>query len=260
MVTLIFTRLTAGELIKILKNYNHTELHVHHTWKPNHDTFNGNNHDLIQDGMRNFHMKTNDWDDIAQHVSLFPDGTFLTGRNFAEQPVSIKGYNGSGNKIPFACEMIGDFDIGEDKLQGKQLDSILNLAKFFHEQNKYIRFHRENAPWKSCPGTGIDKEEFMEQVRNYGKPEVVYWDGSPMRKGQIGRLTILKPINLWKRNSRDEIKYHRVLQPGELYRVYGYDNNHGGQYAVGGGYWITKMDGYVKYETPSKDKLLEVLK
>ncbi|MFE4524758.1 hypothetical protein ACFRCQ_22070 [Cytobacillus firmus] len=254
-----FVKLNADELIQILKQYNHTELHVHHTWKPNHDNFNGKNHEKVQNGMRNFHMKTNGWDDIAQHVSLFPDGTFLTGRNFGKQPVSIKGFNGSGNRIPFACEMVGDFDIGEDKLEGKQRDAILKVAKFFNDQNKYIRFHRENAPWKSCPGTGIDKDEFMEQVRNYGKPAQVYWDGSPMRKGQIGRLTILKPINLWKRNSRDEIKYHRVLQPGEQYRVYGHDQKHGGQYAVGGGYWVSNMEGYVKYETPSKEKM-EALK
>lgn len=250
-----FLKLTADQLIEILKKYNHTELHLHHTWKPNHSNFNGSNYDRVQQGMKDFHVNTNGWDDIAQHVSLFPDGTFVCGRDFGKQPVSIKGRNGSGNKIPFACEMVGDFDIGEDKLEGKQLDAILKVGKFFNDQNKYIRFHREDAPWKSCPGTGVDKDEFMEQVRNYGKPEVVYWDGSPMRVGQIGRLKILKPINLWKRNSRDQIKVIRILQPGEVYRVYGFDEKHGGQYAVGGDCWVTKMEEHVKYETPSKAKM-----
>lgn len=250
-----YQKLTAAELIQILKKYNHTELHVHHTWKPNHQNFNGVNHVDIQDGMKNYHVNTNGWNDIAQHVTLFPDGNFLTGRDFGSQPISIKGYNGHDNKIPFACEMVGDFDIGEDKLEGKQLDSILKLAKFFDDQGKYIRFHRENAPWKSCPGTGIDKTEFMQDVRNYGKPEAVYWDGSPMRKGQIGRITIMKPINLWKRNSKNEIKYSRILQPGEQYRVYSFDKLHGGQFGVGAGYYITNIKDYIKYETPSKSKL-----
>lgn len=86
------------------------------------------------------------------------------------------------------------------------------------------------------------------------KVKYVYWDGSIMRKGQIGRLKILKPINLWERGEDDKLKNLRVLQPGTTYRVYGKDKEHGGQFNVGGA-WVTDMKGYVKYETPSSDKL-----
>lgn len=79
-----------------------------------------------------------------------------------------------------------------------------------------------------------------------------------LKKGQIGRLTILKPINLWKRTG-DKLEEVRVLQPGEVYRVYGYDEQHGGQYNVGGTF-VTKIDGYIKYETPSKSILDRVNK
>jgi 5'-nucleotidase / UDP-sugar diphosphatase len=82
----------------------------------------------------------------------------------------------------------------------------------------------------------------------------VYWDGALLKKGQIGRITIEKPIVLWKRDG-SKLKYTHILKPGNVYRVYGYDNLHFGQYNVGGGYWITKMNGYIKYETPSKHKL-----
>lgn len=160
--------LTIDELLTILKRYNHVELHVHHTWRPSHKDFNGSNHQKLQDGMRRSHIKDRGWDDIAQHVTLFPDGKFLTGRNFAKCPASIKGYNGNLNSVPFMVEMVGNFDKGHDVLKGAQLDSILRLAKFFHDQGKYIRFHRENAP-KTCPGTGIDKEVFMKMVREYGE-------------------------------------------------------------------------------------------
>lgn len=86
----------------------------------------------------------------------------------------------------------------------------------------------------------------------------VMWDGMELRKGQIGRLTILKPINLWKDNKDDKLEMVRILNPPEVYRVYGYRDKHQGQYDVGAGQWVTKMDGYIKYETPSKTLLEKV--
>lgn len=85
----------------------------------------------------------------------------------------------------------------------------------------------------------------------------VYWDGLLMVKGQVGKIKVLKPINLWKRDGTKLI-FTRVLKPGEQYRVYRYDNLHGGQYGLGGGYYITKIAGYVDYRTPSKKKLAEL--
>lgn len=167
-----YQKLTIDELISALRAYSHTELHVHHTWKPNHSNFNGSNYDKVQDGMRNFHMKTNGWADIAQHVTLFPDGLFLTGRDFSKNPVSIAGFNGSAGKVPFCVEMVGDFDIGRDPFAGKQKDSMIRLARFFDERGKYIRFHRENAS-KTCPGTSIDKNEFMREVRMEDEDEML---------------------------------------------------------------------------------------
>lgn len=83
----------------------------------------------------------------------------------------------------------------------------------------------------------------------------VYWDGMRLIEGQIGKVEILKPINLWKKDSNNRITFSRVLNPGEQYRVYQYSSAHGGQYGVGGPYFVTKMDGYVLYKTPSKHKL-----
>lgn len=86
----------------------------------------------------------------------------------------------------------------------------------------------------------------------------VYWDGALMNKGQIGRITVQKPINLWKRTADNKLQLVRVLKPGQVYRVYNYDSNYFGQYGVGSGHYITNMKGYVKYETPSKKKLEEL--
>ncbi|MEH7392378.1 N-acetylmuramoyl-L-alanine amidase family protein [Bacillus sp. JJ1474] len=81
---------------------------------------------------------------------------------------------------------------------------------------------------------------------------VLMWGKTEFKKGQIGRITILKPINLWTEDAGGKLKMVSILQPDEQYRVYGYREDYGGQYDVGANHWITKMDGYIKYETPSK--------
>ena len=86
---------------------------------------------------------------------------------------------------------------------------------------------------------------------------LVYWDGILMVPGQVGKIKVVKPINLWKRTSNGLV-FERVLKVGEQYRVYRYDNLYGGQYGLGGNMYITKMAGYVEYKTPSKAKLKEL--
>ena len=161
--------ITLNELFKELDKYNKKELHVHHTWKPAHSKFDGNNHMVLQNGMRNYHMNTNKWNDIAQHITIFPDGVIVTGRDFGRTPISISGYNTGA----FAVELVGNFDIpgtgsandqGYDKLEGKQLDILVQLGRYFNDKDRYIRFHRENSG-KTCPGTSVDKLEFMTMVR-----------------------------------------------------------------------------------------------
>lgn len=102
------------------------------------------------------------------------------------------------------------------------------------------------------------QEEEVEVEVPAKEAPVVYWDGVILKKGQIGRLSIEKPINLWKRTD-EGLQFVRVLNPGEKYRVYRFDNEFGGQYSVGEGHYVTKIEGYVSYQTPSKHKL-ELLK
>ncbi|MCP1160552.1 MULTISPECIES: bifunctional metallophosphatase/5'-nucleotidase [Bacillus] len=87
----------------------------------------------------------------------------------------------------------------------------------------------------------------------------IYWDGLLMKKGQIGRVVVKQPINLWKRDANDKLTFVRVLKVGEQYRVYRYDNKYFGQYGLGGGYYVTNMEGYIGYETPSKKKLAQLM-
>lgn len=158
------------ELLTMLAKYNHKELHLHHTWRPNHETYFNKPEPLYwQQAMRRYHVDTNGWNDIGQHVTLLPDGRFVTGRNFSSNPASIKGYNTNA----FAVEMIGDFDIGKDPFDGAQKRSAVLLTRWFDKRGKYIRFHRESAA-KTCPGSSINKYDFMNEVRagddNYAQP------------------------------------------------------------------------------------------
>ena len=157
--------ITIDELLQILDKYNHKELHVHHTWSPNHTNWNQRPDGLFwQQSMRNYHVNTLGWQDIGQHVTLLPNGLFVTGRDFGINPASISGYNTGG----FAMEMLGNFDIGNDNFTGSQKESALKLAKYFLDKGRYVRFHRENAP-KTCPGTSIDKEVFISEAKNIGQ-------------------------------------------------------------------------------------------
>ncbi|MDE3840988.1 hypothetical protein C0966_17125 (plasmid) [Bacillus methanolicus] len=90
-------------------------------------------------------------------------------------------------------------------------------------------------------------------------PRKVYWEGAELKPGQIGKIDVVKPINLWKRDD-NKLTFVRILYPGESYRVYSYDSKFGGQYGLGGGYYITNMKGFIKYKTPSKAKLAELNK
>lgn len=163
-----FKKLTVSELIKLLDKYTFKQLHIHHTWKPNHSNFTGDNHEALQQGMYNYHVNQLKWSDIGQHVTLMPDGLFVTGRDFNRSPASIRGWNFRA----FAVEMLGNFDKGFDILEGPQKDSIIQLSRYFVKRfgKECAKFHNEGPNvTKTCPGTSIDKDEFMKEVITLGK-------------------------------------------------------------------------------------------
>jgi len=157
----MFDIITVDELIERLGKYDHAELHIHHTYKPDGADWKKRPDGFYwQEVMKRFHMEEKGWSDIGQHVTLLPDGSFVTGRDFAKNPASILGHNDRA----FAVEILGNFDEGHDRLEGPQKDSILKLARWFDQRGRYIRFHRENSH-KTCPGSSIDKESFLQEVK-----------------------------------------------------------------------------------------------
>jgi N-acetylmuramoyl-L-alanine amidase len=132
---------------------------MHHTWQPNHNGLSS-----IQ-AMYNFHVHTNGWSDIAQHISIAPDGTIWTGRPWNKSPASAVGFNSS--KV-FMFETIGDFDVGKDRLTGAQLDAVVlviaTLMSHFDLGNRALRFHNEMTTEKTCPGNAVRKQDILDKV------------------------------------------------------------------------------------------------
>ena len=163
-----FRILNTEQLLKELDRYKFKQLHIHHTWQPEHKDFKGNNHIAMQQGMYNYHTKTLGWQDIGQHLTLFPDGKWVTGRPFNITPASIKGWNTDA----LAVEMLGNFDKGHDKLDGKQKDSILKLIRYFIDKygENSIKFHREGpGVVKTCPGTSLNKQTMIKEAKALGE-------------------------------------------------------------------------------------------
>ncbi|WP_051272175.1 peptidoglycan recognition protein family protein [Shimazuella kribbensis] len=91
----------------------------------------------------------------------------MIGRNINVPPASATDHNDSDSdgKHPFMFEMVGNFDKGHDKLEGKQLATAVEITRYFYQKGASIKFHREMAD-KSCPGTGVDKTWFVNLVKN----------------------------------------------------------------------------------------------
>jgi len=89
-------------------------VHFHHTWRPNHSQYRG--FDTIV-SMWRYHTEVKGWSDIAQHLTIAPDGALWTGRSWNQPPCSASGHNGNRLSGPFMIEVIGDFDIGRIALK-----------------------------------------------------------------------------------------------------------------------------------------------
>lgn len=155
------------------------EIHLHHTWKPTiQDYKKAANKEKIILGMWRYHTKTLGWMDIGQTVTIDPEGYVWQCREINIPPASIKGRNADA----FAVEMIGNFDEGYEKLEGVQLNAVINLIKelfkLFHI-NRLV-FHREYST-KTCPGTSIRKEDILEMV-NKNEQQISDWAETAWKK------------------------------------------------------------------------------
>lgn len=164
-----FKRVTLAQFTDILERFLFTRkinaVHMHHTWRPNHKQFRG--HDTIV-SMWNHHTKNNGWSDIAQHITIDPEGFIWLGRNWNMPPASASGQNGNSKAGPFMFEMIGDFDVGQDPFAGEQrkttLEVIARVQRCFNLEPGSLMFHNMMSG-KTCPGSAIDYQQTVAAVR-----------------------------------------------------------------------------------------------
>lgn len=155
------------EVLSIIKRYPKKELHIHHTWKPNIKDFSGSNHAALQEGMRNYHINNRGFVDIAQHLTLFPDGVFLIGRDLNIAPNSSSGHRDDGSSwnkdFVLMVETIGNFD--QEYIPSDVWTALVKLAAEIKLEGGEVLFHREMDSRKSCPGNLFIKENFMKEVK-----------------------------------------------------------------------------------------------
>src|ERR1700722_16269223 len=139
-------------------------VHLHHTWVPNRSQYNG---EASINAIYETHLARG-FVDIAEHITIAPDGTIWTGRNWDIPPASAVHFNGTNEIGPFMLEMIGNFDLGRDPFAGIQRDTALNiLARLLTRFNlpiEQIRFHNQMTKLKSCPGTAIQRPQVLDDV------------------------------------------------------------------------------------------------
>ena len=165
-------RLTTAQFIALLQTVSTkltrkiSAVHLHHTWRPTQSQFRGQ---ATIDAMRNFHVNTNGWNDIAQHLTIDPQGCSWTGRNWNSPPASQAGKNGTGAEGPFMIEMVGDFDAGHDVLAGAQRQAVVGVVAAildaFGLKTSDIYFHNELGSPKTCPGTGVVKKDLLDEIQ-----------------------------------------------------------------------------------------------
>jgi hypothetical protein len=123
-----------------------TLVHMHHTWQPNHSQYHGlSSIPAIYD----YHVHTNGWSDIAAHFDR-------ARRKGLEWPAmeQVAGKRGRLNSSrAFMFEIIGDFDIGKDRLTGPQSDTVvLVIATLMSHDlgNGALKFHMRRRPRRAA--------------------------------------------------------------------------------------------------------------
>ena len=175
-----FTRFdTADEFKNWLTNLKVTrtvnKLQIHHTGSPDYSCFfksNGTTEDELtrQNNMKSFHVNSRGMSDIAQQLTIFPNGKIVTGRSFNKNPAGISGWNTGA----ICIEIYGNFDKGKDIMTEEQRKAVIacygELCKkfklspststirchaWFTSDGSYLGDYYATRSRKSCPGTNF---------------------------------------------------------------------------------------------------------
>lgn len=156
-------------------------LQVHHTYKPDYQTMK--EHPDIFDNLFNmeyYHVHERGFEQIAQNLTIYPDGTIAICRDLGRAPAGIKGANSKG----ICIEIVGNFDSGHDEMDSEQKQAVVSLyallcIKFklkpsvdtivYHHWYDLVTGKRCNGRGitKSCPGTNYFGGNSVEKAQNF---------------------------------------------------------------------------------------------
>lgn len=161
-----------------------TAVQLHHTYSPSYSQFDGKNHIKLQNGMKNYHVRTRGYSDIAQNFTIFPDGKICTGRSINVAPAGIYGANSTG----ICIECIGNFDKGGDEMTEAQKNAITAAVKILLERfglnaktgvtyhawwtanGKFLGTYKAGKSCKTCPGTNFFGGNMIEDYKSNLQP------------------------------------------------------------------------------------------
>ncbi|MEK3975493.1 peptidoglycan recognition protein family protein [Psychrobacillus sp. FSL K6-1267] len=199
------------------------------------------------------------WTKGGYHEIILRDGTV----QLCYDPYFPTNGIGNHNTETYHICVVGNGSFTEEQEKAFEERCLLALESFGLSVEDVLGHNEFSGTATSCPG--INMNDVRKRLKGLKTPDKVVgsvtntdkimWGKTELKKGQIGKVTILKRINLWQDGPNGKLQMVRVLNPGEEYRVYNYRDAHEGQYNVGDGHWITKMPEHVLYETPSKSML-----
>ncbi len=200
------------------------------------------------------------WGKGGYHEIILPDGTV----QLCYDPIYPTNGIGNHNTNTYHICVVGNGAFTAAQERAYEERCLLAIQNFGLSVDDVLGHNEFSGTATSCPGINMDSVrnrlkllQVPKQVGGFSTDKIM-WGKTELKPGQIGKVTILKRINLWQDGPDGKLQMVRVLNPGEEYRVYRYRDDHDGQYNVGGGMWVTKMDGYIKYETPSKAMLAKL--
>jgi N-acetylmuramoyl-L-alanine amidase len=163
-----FRQVNRAQFAEILRQFNFTRtvnaVHFHHTSSPRHRDFRGEESVVA---MFRHHTQNRGFRDIAQHITIAPDGTIFLGRNWNLPPASSEAHNGTSRLGPFMFETVGNFNVGEDPFTDPQRKTVFTVIalvqKRFGLPPTALNFHREFKA-TDCPGTSLRKDAVIAEV------------------------------------------------------------------------------------------------
>ena len=163
-----FRQINRAQFAQILQQFDFTRMietvHFHHTFIPNHAQYEG--HASVVAMFRD-HTQRRRFRDIAQHITIAPDGTIFLCRNWNLPPASSVGFNGNRRLGPFMFETVGDFNVGRDPFTDPQRKTVLTVIALVQRRFRLppdaLNFHRELTP-TDCPGTSMQKDVIIRAV------------------------------------------------------------------------------------------------